>query len=138
MQRIQDELRDEEGSSTCINECTHALPMICSIHLELLVVDCISSGCSRERVPGPPGLNVVTIDGLIDVTRQVVQRHLGVAVHWPAARHMFSLPGHTAKASCAWASWRLQHGLVKDGPAILVSTQLAWTSMVNHQNCKTL
>ena len=89
MQLIQDELRGEGGYSRGINECTHTMHTVCSIHLELLVVDCIGSGCSREGVPGPPGLNVITIDGFIDVTRQVVQRHLGVAVHWPAARHMF-------------------------------------------------
>ena len=72
-----------------MNERTHTMHIVCSIHLKLLVVDCIGSRCSREGVPGPPGLNVVTIDGLIDVTRQVVQRYLGVAVHWPAARPMF-------------------------------------------------
>ncbi len=102
--------------------------MICSIHLELLVVDCIGSGCSRVGVPGPPCLNVVTIDSLIDVARQIVQRHLGVAVHWPAACHTFSLPGHaghTAKTLCARANCCLQQWRVKDVPAFLVNTQLA-------------
>ena len=47
------------------------------LYLKLLVVLLVG-------VPRPPTLNVVAIDGLIDVAGQVVKRHLGVAIYWPA------------------------------------------------------
>ena len=75
-------MADTDGRGTCK-------------YLQLLVVLLV-------RVPGPPTLNVVTVDGLIDVARQVVQRHLGVAVNWPACEsHNSALEHHRHTHSIA-------------------------------------